>query len=163
MRVVVAPDSFKGSASAAEAAHAMARGVRAVFPDAEVLALPIADGGEGTVEALVAATGGRLETRAVKGPRGEPIAARWGVLGDGATAVVETAAASGLTLLPPDRRDPRVTTTFGTGELLRAALDAGLRKVVVGLGGSATNDGGAGLAQALEGRVERLIAELRVA
>lgn len=149
MRVVIAPDSFKGSLSAPEVARAMARGVRVVFPDAGVVVLPIADGGEGTVEALVGATGGRTETRMVKGPRGEPVAARWGVLGDGVTAVVETAAASGLTLLPPDRRDPRVTTTFGTGELLRAALDAGLRTIVVGLGGSATNDGGAGLLRAL--------------
>lgn len=149
MRVIVAPDSFKGSASAPEVATAMERGIRTVFPDADVVAFPIADGGEGTVDALVAATAGRIETRTVRGPLGEPVAARWGVLGDGTTAVVETAAASGLPLVPPERRDPRVTTTFGTGELLRAVLDAGLRTIVVGLGGSATNDGGAGLLRAL--------------
>jgi glycerate kinase len=149
MRIVVAPDSFKGSLSAVAVAEAMERGVRAVFPDASVVRVPIADGGEGTVEALVAATGGRIESRRVTGPLGEPVEARWGVLGDGQTAVVEMAAASGLTLVPRERRDPRVTTTRGTGELVRAALDAGLRRVVVGLGGSATNDGGAGLARAL--------------
>jgi glycerate kinase len=149
MRIVVAPDSFKGSLSALAVAEAMERGVRSVFPDASVARVPIADGGEGTVEALVAATGGRLESRRVTGPLGEPVEARWGVLGDGRTAVVEMAAASGLTLVPRERRDPRATTTRGTGELVRAALDAGLRRVVVGLGGSATNDGGAGLARAL--------------
>ena len=149
MRVVVAPDSFKGSASALEVARAMERGVRAVFADAEVRKVPIADGGEGTVEALVTATGGRLQRRTVRGPLGEPVEAQWGVLGDGRTAVIEMAAASGLPLVPMGRRDPRVTSTFGTGELVRAALDAGLRKLVVGVGGSATNDGGAGLARAL--------------
>ncbi|HET9552252.1 MAG TPA: glycerate kinase [Anaeromyxobacteraceae bacterium] len=149
MHVVVAPDSFKGSASALRVAEAMERGVRAVFPAARVTKVPIADGGEGTVDALVAATGGRVEERTVRGPLGEPVRARLGVLGDRATAVVEVAAASGLPLIPPARRDPRIATTFGTGELLRAALDAGLRRVVVGLGGSATNDGGTGLARAL--------------
>jgi len=149
VRIVVAPDSFKGSLSALAAAGAMARGVRAAFPGAEIVTFPIADGGEGTVEALVAATGGRTEVRRVTGPLGEPVDAAWGVLGDGRTAVVEMAAASGLPLVPRDRRDPRVTTTRGTGELLRAALDAGLRRLVVGLGGSATNDGGAGMARAL--------------
>jgi glycerate kinase len=111
--------------------------------------VPIADGGEGTVEALVAATGGRLEHAAVKGPLGEPVRAAWGVLGDGQTAVIEMAAASGLPLIPRDRRDPRVATTFGTGELVRAALDAGLTRIIVGIGGSATNDGGTGMARAL--------------
>ena len=149
VRILVAPDSFKGSLSAALAAAAMARGVKAVFPAAEVREVPVADGGEGTVEALVRATGGRTETRAVTGPLGERLAARFGVLGDGVTAVVETAAASGLTLLAADRRDPGRTTTRGTGELVRAALDAGLSRVVIGLGGSATNDGGTGLARAL--------------
>lgn len=153
MRILVAPDSFKGSVSAPEAAEAIARGIRAVFPAAEVVKLPIADGGEGTVDALVTATGGRTEARTVSGPLGEPVRARWGVLGDGATAVIEAAAASGLTLVPPARRDPRVTTTRGTGELVRAALDAGLRRIVLGIGGSATNDGGAGLARALGARL----------
>lgn len=149
MRVVVAPDSYKGSASALAVAEAMERGVRAVFPGADVAKVPIADGGEGTVDALVAATRGRVEERTVWGPLGEPVRARWGLLGDGATAVVEMAAASGLSLVPAARRDPRRTTTFGTGELVRAALDAGLGSIVVGLGGSATNDGGSGFARAL--------------
>jgi glycerate kinase len=147
--VVVAPDSFKGSLSAIQAAAAMERGVLTAWPDARVVKVPIADGGEGTVEALVEATSGRFETRTVRGPLGRPVDARWGVLGDGMTAVVEMAAASGLTLVPVGRRDPRVASTFGTGQLIRAALDAGFRHVVVGIGGSATNDGGSGMAKAL--------------
>ncbi len=127
----------------------MERGVRTAWPDARIVKVPIADGGEGTVEALVEATGGRYETREVRGPLGRPVDARWGVLGDGRTAVVEMAAASGLTLVPEGRRDPRVASTFGTGQLLRAALDEGFRHVVVGIGGSATNDGGSGMAKAL--------------
>ncbi|MDP1831735.1 MAG: glycerate kinase [Geothrix sp.] len=149
MRIIVAPDSFKGSLSALNAAGAMARGIHAVFPDAEVLQVPIADGGEGTVEALVAATGGRLMHTDVRGPLGEPVRAHWGISGDGATAFLEMAAASGLLLVPAERRDPRITSTFGTGELMKAALDAGLWKLVIGLGGSATNDGGTGMARAL--------------
>lgn len=149
MRIVVAPDSYKGSVSALEVANAMARGIRKVIPDAEVCKVPIADGGEGTVEALVAATGGRLETSEVTGPLGERIKAQWGILGDGRTAVIEMAAASGLPLVPPNRRDPRLATTLGTGELIRAALDAGLRRIIIGIGGSATNDGGVGMARAL--------------
>jgi glycerate kinase len=149
MRIVVAPDSYKGSVSALGVAEAIERGIHAVFPDAEVLKVPIADGGEGTVEALVAATGGRLQHTEVPGPLGEPVRATWGVLGDGQTAVIEMAAASGLPLVPKDARDPRITSTSGTGWLLQAALDAGLRKVVIGIGGSATNDGGTGLARAL--------------
>ena len=149
MRIVIAPDSFKGSASALAAANAMALGALAVFPQAEVTRVPIADGGEGTVEALVTASHGRLEHRTVRGPLGEPVRAHWGVLGDGRTAVVEMAAASGLTLVPRERRDPRITTTHGTGEIIRAALSEGYSRIVVGIGGSATNDGGAGMARAL--------------
>jgi glycerate kinase len=149
MRVILAPDSFKGSATALAVAEAMERGVRLVFPAAEVLKVPIADGGEGTVEALVAATRGRTLHAVVKGPLGEPVHAAWGILGDGQTAVVEMAAASGLPLVPRAQRDPRRATTFGTGELVRAALDAGLTRIIVGIGGSATNDGGAGMARAL--------------
>ncbi|HTP51049.1 MAG TPA: glycerate kinase [Anaeromyxobacteraceae bacterium] len=149
MRVVVAPDSFKGSCSALSVAEAMGRGIRAVFPDAEVRMVPIADGGEGTVEALVAATKGRIVRRSVRGPLGEPVTAHWGVLGDGATAVIEMAAASGLPLVPKERRDPRVTTTYGTGELMLAALESGASTLIVGIGGSATNDGGTGMARAL--------------
>ena len=152
MRVIVAPDSYKGSVTALGVAEAIERGVRAVFPGAEVVKVPIADGGEGTVDALVVATKGRLEETVVRGPLGEPVRAKWGVLGDGETAVIEMAAASGLPLVPKERRDPRVTTTHGTGELVCAALDARLTKLVVGIGGSATNDGGAGFARALGAR-----------
>jgi glycerate kinase len=152
VKVVVAPDSYKGSLTALAVAEAIERGVRAVFPDAEILKIPIADGGEGTVEALVVATGGRAVETEVHGPLGEPLRARWGVLGAGGGAVIEMAAASGLPLVPAGRRDPRVTTTRGTGELIRAALDAGLRRIVVGIGGSATNDGGTGMARALGAR-----------
>ena len=149
MRVVVAPDSYKGSVSAVGVAAALERGVLRVFPQADVRKIPIADGGEGTVEALVTATGGQMRQERVRGPLGEPVDACWGILGDGQTAVIEMAAASGLPLVPQDRRDPRITTTYGTGELIRAALDAGLRRIIIGIGGSATNDGGTGTAQAL--------------
>jgi len=149
MRIIVAPDSFKGSASALQVAQAMERGVHAVFPHAEVVKVPIADGGEGTVAALLDATGGSPRTSRVRGPLGEPVEAGWGLLGDGLTAVIEMAAASGLPLVPPGRRDPRLTTTWGTGELVRAALDEGLRRLVLGIGGSATNDGGVGMAAAM--------------
>ncbi|ABL00513.1 glycerate kinase [Pelobacter propionicus] len=149
MRIIIAPDSYKGSLSAVEVAEAMARGIVSVFPDAEIVSLPVADGGEGTVEALVAATSGRFVCQEVSGPLGEPVMARWGILGDGATAVIEMAAASGLPLVAPERRNPLRASTCGTGELIRAALDAGLRRLIVGIGGSATNDGGAGMARAL--------------
>lgn len=155
MKIVLAPDSFKGSLTAAQAAEAMAAGVRRACPDAEVLLLPLADGGEGTTDALVLATGGRRETLRVTGPLGEPVEAVWGRLGgdgempDAGTAVVEMAAAAGLLLVPPDQRDPRRTTTWGVGELLRQAADSGATRIIVGLGGSATNDGGAGMMQAL--------------
>jgi glycerate kinase len=149
MRIIVAPDSFKGSISALGVAEAMERGILAVFPEAEVIKVPIADGGEGTVEALVAATGGRLLHANVRGPLGETVHAHWGISGDGATAFLEMAAASGLPLVPKEQRDPRITSTYGTGELMKTALDAGLRKLVIGIGGSATNDGGTGMARAL--------------
>jgi glycerate kinase len=149
MRIIVAPDSFKGSVSALGVAEAMERGIHAVFPEAEVIKVPIADGGEGTVEALVAATGGRLLHANVRGPLGEPVHAHWGISGNGNTAFLEMAAASGLPLVPKEQRDPRITSTFGTGELMKTALDAGLRKLVIGIGGSATNDGGTGMARAL--------------
>jgi len=149
MRVVVAPDSYKGSVSALGVSAAMERGVLRVFTTASVCKIPIADGGEGTVEALVGATGGTFQEVQVSGPLGETRSARWGILGDATTAVIEMASASGLTLVPADRRDPRITCTYGTGELIRKALDAGLRRVIVGIGGSATNDGGCGMARAL--------------
>jgi glycerate kinase len=150
VKVLLAPDSFKGSLSAPDAARAMAEGWRRVFPDTEIISLPIADGGEGTLDALLAATEGMVFPHNVTGPLGEPVAARWGLLGDGRTAVVELAEAAGLTLVPPERRDPKITTTRGVGELLReAAIHTGVRRIIVGLGGSATNDGGAGLLSAL--------------
>ncbi|MDF2634629.1 MAG: glycerate kinase [Pelosinus sp.] len=149
MRIVVAPDSFKGSASAVAVANAMEEGILSVFPDAEVIKVPIADGGEGTIEALIVATGGQIITEHVLGPLGNPLEAHWGILGDGETAVIEMAAASGLPLVPPEKRNPCITTTYGTGELIKAALDRGIRKLIIGIGGSATNDGGMGMACAL--------------
>ena len=149
MKVVIAPDSYKGCLSALEVAKAMERGVLSVFPSAEVRKIPIADGGEGTVAALVMATNGQLRQTEVTDPLGNKIIAHWGVLGDGRTAVIEMAAASGLPLVPKEKRDPRVTTTYGTGELIKAALAEGLAKIIIGIGGSATNDGGTGMARAL--------------
>ncbi len=150
MRIIVAPDSFKEALSARLVCEAIARGVRRVMPDARVDLVPMADGGEGTVDALIAATGGQLRETVVSGPLGEPVGAKWGSLGDGSgTAVLEMAAASGLALVPPDRRNALLTTTYGTGELVRAALDGGAKRVLIGIGGSATNDGGTGAAQAL--------------
>ena len=152
MRIIIAPDSYKGSVSALGVAEAMERGVLRVFPDADIFKIPIADGGEGTVDALVMATGGQKVVQQVSGPLGEPVVAYWGVLGDGETAVIEMAAASGLPLVPKDKRDPRIASTYGTGQLIKAALDEGLRKIIIGIGGSATNDGGVGMAKALGAR-----------
>ena len=149
MKIVIAPDSYKESLSALEVATQIEAGFREIFPDADYQKLPMADGGEGTVAALVAATGGTLVSAQVTGPLGEPVQAFYGLTGDGATAVIEMAAASGLALVPPERRNPLITTSYGTGELIRAALDAGVRHLIIGIGGSATNDGGAGLLQAL--------------
>ncbi len=149
MKIVVAPQSFKGSLSALEVAQAMALGIKRVLPDAETVAVPMADGGEGTVEALVDATCGQIITTDVTGPLGESITAKWGILGDGVTGIIEAAAASGITLVPPGKLNPLITTTYGTGELIWAALNAGCRKLIVGIGDTATNDGGAGMAQAL--------------
>jgi glycerate kinase len=153
MKLVIAPDSFKESLTALEVANAIADGFRAVYPDADIVTLPVADGGEGTVEAMVAATDGHVEKLAVTGPLGAPVEAFYGLTGDGTTAVIEMAAASGLMLVPPEKRDPRVTTTRGVGEILKAALDAGARHFIVGIGGSATTDGGAGMLQALGARL----------
>lgn len=149
MRIVIAPQSLKGSLTAAETGQAIARGVQAVYPAAEVCIVPVADGGEGTVQALVDATGGKLVQREVTGPLGEPVTATFGLLGDGQTAAIEMAACAGLPLVPPECRDPRRTTTFGVGELIRAALELRCTRLLIGIGGSATNDGGAGMAQAL--------------
>jgi glycerate 2-kinase len=149
MKVVVAPNTFKGSLTASQAAAAMARGVRDVFPDAEVIEVPVADGGDGTVDALVSAHRGTYLTSEVEGPLGDRVKATYGLIEGGRTGVVELASASGLTLIPPERRDPRKASTYGFGQLLAAARDAGAGKIIAGIGGSATNDGGAGMAQAL--------------
>ncbi|HEV2028459.1 MAG TPA: glycerate kinase [Candidatus Dormibacteraeota bacterium] len=149
MKVVAAPNAFKGSLSASEAAAAIARGVREAFPDAEVIEVPVADGGEGTVEALVSAHRGTYRTAQVEGPLGDSVQATYGLIDGGHTGVVELASASGLTLIPPERRDPRMASTYGFGQLMQAVRQAGVQKVIAGIGGSATNDGGAGMAQAL--------------
>lgn len=149
MKFVVAPDSFKGSISATEAASAMEEGIKRIFVNSEVIKVPLADGGEGTVEALVTATGGKVIYTTVLDPLGREMESFFGILGNGKTAVIEMAAASGLPLLKPDERNPYITTTYGTGQLIKAALDYGCDEIIIGIGGSATNDGGAGMAQAL--------------
>nr|WP_314544390.1 glycerate kinase [uncultured Massilia sp.] len=147
MKIVIAPDSFKESLSALQVASAIEAGFRDVFPEADYVKVPVADGGEGTVQAMIDATGGRRVEHTVTGPLGEPLAAFYGQ-SDG-LAVIEMAAASGLESVPPARRNPLTATSRGTGELIRLALDAGARRFVLGVGGSATNDGGAGMLQAL--------------
>lgn len=149
MKVLVCPDSFKGSLSAAQASRAIAEGFSKVFPLANIVQLPLADGGEGTVEALVTATGGEILRETVQGPLGDPVEACFGILGDKMTAVVEMASASGLPLIPENKRNPSITSTYGTGELIRKALDYGCRQIIIGIGGSATNDGGSGAMSAL--------------
>lgn len=149
VKIVIAPDSFKGCLTALEVCAAAARGLRRISRDFEIVEVPMADGGEGTVQSLVDATDGALAVELVTGPLGEPVSATYGLLGDGETAVIEMAAASGLPLVPENRRDPKITTTYGTGELIRRALDEGRRKLIIGIGGSATTDAGAGMAQAL--------------
>lgn len=149
MKFVIAPDSFKGSLTAKEAADAMAEGIKRVFPDAECTVIPMADGGEGTVQALVDATGGQFVVKKVHGPLGKEVAARYGILGTTKTAVIEMAAASGIQYVNEQTRNPLVTSTYGTGELILDAVRRGVKQVIVGLGGSATVDGGAGMAQAL--------------
>lgn len=154
MKIVIAPDSFKESLSAAEVAAAIAAGLREVWPQAELLCRPMADGGEGTVVALVAATGGEYRETVVRDPLGEPVAATWGWIAESRSAVIEMAAASGLHLVPAQQRDVLRACTYGTGELIRAALDAGAERIVLGFGGSATNDAGSGMLRALGARLE---------
>lgn len=149
MRVVVAPDSFKGSISARDLCAAARRGIHAVDPEIEVIELPLADGGEGTVENMVYSTKGQTRLVQVNDPLGRPIRAVYGILGDDATVIIEMAQASGLPLLRPDERNPLITSSFGTGELIVHALNEGYRKFIIGLGGSATNDGGVGMLKAL--------------
>ncbi|HBB6758020.1 TPA: glycerate kinase [Citrobacter amalonaticus] len=149
MKIVIAPDSYKESLSALEVANAIEQGFREIWPDADYVKLPVADGGEGTVEAMVAATAGRIVDVDVTGPLGKTVTAFFGLSGDERTAFIEMAAASGLEQVPVALRDPLKTTSWGTGELIRHALDAGVDHIIIGLGGSATNDGGAGMVQAL--------------
>jgi glycerate kinase len=149
MRILIAPQSLKGSLTAAEAGSSIAQGVQSVYPNAEIEIVPIADGGEGTVQALVDASHGKMIQQTVTGPLGKPVQAFFGLMGDGSTAAIEMASCAGLPLVPLDQRDPRITTTYGVGELILAALDYGSRHFIIGIGGSATNDGGAGMAQAL--------------
>ena len=149
MKIVIAPDSYKESLSATEVAQAIEKGFREIFPDAQYVSVPVADGGEGTVEAMIAATHGSAHSALVTGPLGEKVNANWGMSGDGKTAFIEMAAASGLALVPPEKRNPLITTSRGTGELVLQALDSGASNIIIGIGGSATNDGGAGMVQAL--------------
>jgi glycerate kinase len=149
VKIVIAPDSYKGSIYAPEAARAMREGVLRVVPDAETVLVPVADGGDGTLETLVETSGGTTRTATVTGPLGDPTEAQWGAMGDGKTAVIEMARTSGLTLVPDDRRNPLTATTAGLGEVIREALNEGFRRFILGIGGSATNDAGAGMAQAL--------------
>jgi len=149
LKIVIAPQGFKGNLSALQVAQAIVSGIKRVLPDAVTTIKPMADGGEGTVQALVDATGGKIMTKEVTGPLGGRVTAHWGLLSDKVTGVIEMAAASGLPLVPPEKRNPLVTTTYGTGELILVALESGCRKLIIGIGGSATNDGGAGMAQAL--------------
>ncbi|ELY3796550.1 glycerate kinase [Cronobacter sakazakii] len=151
-KIVIAPDSFKESLSAMDVAKAIEAGFREIYPQANYVCVPMADGGEGTVEAMVAATGGQIITTPVTAPLGNKVDGFFGLLGDGETAVVEMAAASGLHLVPTAQRDPRITTSYGTGELILAALERGVKAIIIGIGGSATNDGGAGMMQALGAR-----------
>ena len=149
MKFVVATDSFKGSMRSDEAGSIIADGIRESLGNAEIKVIPVADGGEGTTDAVVRATGGEIKEVAVTGPLGDPATAHYGILPDGQTAIMEMASASGLGLVPTDRLDPMRASTYGTGELIRAAVTAGVREIILGIGGSATVDGGAGMAQAL--------------
>ncbi|HEX4499546.1 MAG TPA: glycerate 2-kinase [Scandinavium sp.] len=153
MKIVIAPDSYKESLSAADVAQAIEQGFREIFPDAQYVKVPVADGGEGTVEAMIAATQGMAKMSRVTGPLGEQVDAMWGMSGDGTTAFIEMAAASGLALVPAAQRNPLQTTSRGTGELILQALEHGAKNIIIGIGGSATNDGGAGMMQALGARL----------
>ncbi|MRI32905.1 glycerate kinase [Endozoicomonas sp. OPT23] len=153
MKIIIAPDSYKESLTAIQVADCIEQGFRQVLPDAHYLKLPLADGGEGTVDAFLYALKGEERYSVVANPLGEPVVAKWGLVDNGHTAVIEMASASGLQLIPPHRRDIARATTFGTGQLLKEAVEAGVRKIILGLGGSATNDGGAGMVQALGGKL----------
>ncbi|MDP6960684.1 MAG: glycerate kinase [Dehalococcoidia bacterium] len=152
-KVVIAPQGFKESLSGMQIAEAMSLGVQRVWPDAETVLIPVADGGDGTLQALVDSSGGEVRTANVEDAIGRPITAEWGALGDATTAVIEVASAVGLARLSPDERDVRNASTFGIGQLFTQALDAGFSNFIIGVGGSATNDGGAGMIQAMGGNL----------
>ena len=149
MKILIAPDSFKGSLEAVEVTEHIEKGIKKVISDCEIVKMPMADGGEGTVQSLVAATDGEIYHKKVTGPLREQVEAYYGILGDEKTGVIEMAAASGLPLVPEDKADPSLTTTYGTGELIATLLDENVEKIIIGIGGSATNDAGVGMAQAL--------------
>lgn len=149
MKFVLAPDSFKESMTAKNAAFAMEKGIKKVFPNAECVIVPMADGGEGTVESLVSLSNGGVIKTEVIGPLGKTVTADYGLLDGGQTAVIEMASASGLGLIKLEDRNPLLTTTYGTGQLIKRALDKGVSRFLIGIGGSATNDGGMGMLQAL--------------
>ena len=149
MKFILAPDSFKESMTAKEACISMENGIRKVFKDATCIHVPMADGGEGTVDALIESTNGNLHEVEVTAPLGNNVKAKFGILGDGKTAVIEMAEASGIHLVKLEDRNPLLTTTFGTGELIKYALDMNIERIIIGLGSSATNDGGVGMLQAL--------------
>lgn len=146
---VLAPDSFKESMTAKEVCEAMEIGIKRAIPDAECIHVPMADGGEGTVQSLIDATGGTLEKKEVTGPLGTKVVAGYGILGDGKTAVIEMAAASGIHFVTKETKNPLITTTYGTGELIKDCIEQGITDIILGIGGSATNDGGTGMAAAL--------------
>ncbi|GJH42135.1 glycerate kinase [Pasteurella canis] len=152
MKIVIAPDSFKESLTSLEVASAIETGFKKVFPHAQYIKVPMADGGEGTVRSLIDATQGNLISTAVIAPLGNTVSATWGLSGNKDTAFIEMAASSGLHLVPFEQRNPLKTTSFGTGQLIKAALECGIKKIILGIGGSATNDGGVGMLQALGGR-----------
>jgi glycerate kinase len=152
-KIVIAPQGFKESLTGIEIARAMEQGVRVVWPDAETVLVPVADGGDGTLQSLVDSSGGTVRTAQAVDPLGREIEVAWGALGDGRTAVIEMARSSGLALLGLDERDPLNSTTYGVGQVMKAALDSGFSHFIIGIGGSATNDGGSGMAQALGARM----------
>ncbi len=153
MKIVIAPQEFKESLKGIEIALAMERGVKRVWSDAVTELVPVADGGDGTLQSLVDASNGRVNSAVVEDPLGNPIEAKWGALGDGRTAVIEMARCSGFALLTPEQRNPLITSTYGVGQLMLTVLDQGYRHLIIGIGGSATNDGGGGMAQALGARL----------
>lgn len=153
MKIVIAPDSFKESMTGKAACDAIEKGLKKVLKNAEFIKIPMADGGEGTTQSLVDATNGKIYYQKTTGPLGEPVESKLGLLGDGKTAILEMASTSGLELISKEKRNPMITTTFGTGELIKKALDLEVSTILIGIGGSATNDGGAGMIQALGGKL----------